>query len=222
MRLSRLHGVTKYPPLFLRPPSPKKPPQHTEVEVRETLQPIAKIQEEAGDIESAAMVLREWVGVSASPAAAAAFVELLKRSPAGLACALDFSPDTKRHWFRENKLDRDTFDRVVALATEEHRRAAVVRVSLEDHKIGGRLPAELGRLTNLQELVLEGNALTGRSRLRACSTQRDGSESGISHTFPVPAMCRRDSRVDREPDEAADAPARGEQALGCVIRFQNA
>ena len=146
-------------------------PQHTEVEVRETLQPIAKIQEEAGDIESAAMVLREWVGVSASPAAAEAFVELLKRSPAGLACALDFSPDTKRHWFRENKLDRDTFDRAVALAIEEHRRAAVVRVSLRDHKIGGRLPAELGRLTNLQELVLDGNALTGRSRLRACPGQ---------------------------------------------------
>ena len=161
----------KIPPSVSPPPSPKKPPQHTEVEVRETLQPIAKIQEEAGDIESAAMVLREWVGVSASPAAAEAFVELLKRSPAGLACALDFSLDTKHHWFRENKLDRDTFDRVVALATEEHRRAAVVRVSLRDHKIGGRLPAELGRLTNLQELVIAGNALTGRSRLRACSGQ---------------------------------------------------
>ena len=129
--------------------------------MRETLQPIAKIQEEAGDIESAAMVLREWVGVSASPAAAEAFVELLKRSPAGLACALDFSPDTKRHWFRENKLDRDTFDRVVALATEEHRRAAVVRVSLRENKIGGRLPAELGRLTNLTELNMAQCGLDG-------------------------------------------------------------
>ena len=166
--------------------------------MRETLQPIAKIQEEAGDIESAAMVLREWVGVSASPAAAEAFVELLKRSPAGLACALDFSPDTKRHWFRENKLDRDTFDRVVALATEEHRRAAVVRVSLRDNKIGGRLPAELGRLTNLQELVLEGNALTGRSRLHACSTLRDGTESEISHTFPRPRGVHR-----THPDRAS-------------------
>ena len=185
--------------------------------MRETLQPIEKIQEEAGDIESTAMVLREWVGVSASPAAAAAFVELLKRSPAGLACALDFSLDTKRHWFREHKLDRDTFDRAVALATEEHRRAAVVRVSLHEHQIGGRLPAELGRLTNLQELVLTSNALTGRSRLRACSTLRDGSESEISHTFPVPTMCRRDSRVDREPDESADAFPPREQALGCVI-----
>ena len=190
--------------------------------MRDTLKPIAEILREAGEWERAARVTREWVGVSASPAAAEAFVELLKRSPGGLACALDFSPDTKRHWFRENKLDRDTFDRVVALATEEHRRAAVIRVSLRGNKIGGRLPAELGRLTNLQELVLTSNALTGRSRLRACSTQRDGSQSEISHTFPVPAMCRRDSRVDRQPDEPARALALAERPLGCVIRFQNA
>ena len=190
--------------------------------MRDTLGPIAEILQEAGEFERAAKVLREWVGVSASPAAAEAFVELLKRSPAGLACALDFSPDTKRHWFRENKLDRDTFDRAVALATEEHRRAAVVRVSLRDNEIGGRLPAELGRLTNLQELVLEMNELTGRSRLRACSTLRDGSESEISHTFPVPAMCRRNPRVDRQPDEPAETRPHGQCPHGCVIRFQNA
>ena len=190
--------------------------------MRDTLGPIAEILQEAGDFEPTAKVLREWVGVSAAPDGREAFCKLLETSPAGIACALDFSPDTKGHWFGEHKLDRDTFDRIVALATEEHRRAAVVRVNLFNHEIGGRLPAELGRLTNLQELVLEGNALTGRSRLRACSPLRDGSESGISHTFPVPAMCRRDSRVDREPDKPAGAHPRGEQALGCVIRFQNA
>ena len=139
--------------------------------MRETLQPIAKILEEAGQFEPGGMVMREWVGVSGSSAAREAFVELLEKSPAGLECALDFTPDTKRHWFRGHQLDRGTFDRAVALATEDHRRAAVVRVSLRDQEIGGRLPAELGRLTNLQELVLTSNALTGRSRSRACSGQ---------------------------------------------------
>ena len=170
--------------------------------MRETLQPIAKILEEAGEFEPAGMVLREWVGVSGSSAAREAFVELLEKSPTGLKCALDFTPDTKRHWFGKHKLDRGTFDRAVAFAKEDHRRAAVVRVSLREQRIRGRLPAELGRLTNLQELVLEGNALTGRSRLRACSPLRDGTESEISHAFPVPAMCRRNSRVDREPEAA--------------------
>ena len=129
--------------------------------MRETLQPIAKILEEAGEFEPAGMVLREWVGVSGSSAAREAFVELLEKSPAGLECALDFFLDTKRHWFREHKLDRGTFDRAVALATEDHRRAAVVRVSLSDHEIGGRLPAELGRLTNLTELNMARCGLDG-------------------------------------------------------------
>ena len=53
-------------------------------------------------------------------------------------------------------------------------------------------------------------------------TLRDGTESEISHTFPVPAMCRRNSRVDRQPDEPADPRALQQQALGCAIRFQNA
>ena len=57
---------------------------------------------------------------------------------------------------------------------------------------------------------------------RVAPTLRDGTESEISHIFPVPAVCRRYSRVDREPDEAADPRPRAEQALGCVIRFQNA
>ena len=135
--------------------------EHTEDEVRDTLKPTAEILREAGEWERAARVTREWVGVSAAPDAPEAFCELLEASPVGIPFALEFTLDTKRHWFRENKLDRDTFDRAVALATEEHRRAAVVRVSLENHKIGGRLPAELGRLTNLQELVLWSNAEPG-------------------------------------------------------------
>ena len=191
--------------------------------MRDTLKPIAEILREAGEWERAARVTREWVGVSAAPDAPEAFCELLEASPVGIPFALEFTLDTKRHWFRRHKLDRRTVDRILlAIAAEEHRRAAVVRVSLRDNKIGGRLPAELGRLTNLQELVLEGNALTGRSRLRACSTLRDGSESEISHTSPVPAMCRRNSRVDREPDEPAVARAQEECPHGCVIRFQNA
>ena len=129
--------------------------------MRETLQPIAKILEEAGEFEPAGMVLREWVGVSTSSAAREAFVELLEKSPAGLECALDFVLDTKRHWFGRHKLDRGTFDRAVALATEDHRRAAVVRVSLTEHRIGGRLPAELGRLTNLTELNMAMCGLDG-------------------------------------------------------------
>ena len=140
--------------------------------MRDTLGPIAEILQEAGDFEAAAKVLCEWLGVSAAPDAREAFCKLLEASPAGIACALDFSPDTKGHWFGDHKLDRGTFDRIVALATEEHRRAAVVRVSLEGHKIGGCVPAELGRLTNLTELILAGNALTGRSRL-VCSTFRE-------------------------------------------------
>merc|ERR1719238_1842309 len=80
------------------------PPQHTEDEMRETLQPIAKILEEAGQFEPGGMVMREWVGVSGSSAACEAFVQLLEKSPAGLECALDFVLDTKRHWFRRHKL----------------------------------------------------------------------------------------------------------------------
>ena len=127
--------------------------------MRETLQPIAKILEEAGEFEPAGMVLCEWVGVSRSSAAREAFVELLEKSPTGLECALDFVLDTKRHWFGE--LDRGTFDRAVALAAEDNRRAAVVRVSLREHRIGGRLPAELGRLTNLTELNMAQCGLDG-------------------------------------------------------------
>ena len=144
--------------------------------MRDTLGPIAEILQEAGDFEAAAKVLCEWLGVSAAPDGREAFCKLLETSPAGIARALDFSPDTKGHWFGDHKLDRDTFDRIVALATEEHRRAAVVRVSLYEHGIGGCVPAELGRLTNLKELILAGNELTGRSRSRMFRATQEGEE----------------------------------------------
>ena len=134
--------------------------------MRDTLGPIAEILQEAGDFEAAAKVLREWVGVSASPAAREAFCKLLEASPAGIACALEWSLDTKGHWFRNHRLDRGFVDRVVALAVEDRRRAAVVRVCLRGREIGGRVPAELGRLTNLTELDLSQNKLEGRSRSR--------------------------------------------------------
>ena len=57
---------------------------------------------------------------------------------------------------------------------------------------------------------------------RVAPTLRDGTESEISHTFPVPAMCRRYSRVDREPDVSAETRTLGQCPLGCVIHFQNA
>ena len=151
--------------------------------MRDTLGPIAEILQEAGDVEPAAKVLREWVGVSAAPDGREAFCKLLETSPAGIACALEWTLDTKGHWFGKHKLARDTFDRIVALAVEEHRRAAVVRVSLRNHKIGGCVPAELGRLTNLKELILEGNALTGRSRSRIFRATLEGAgRTGSSGT----------------------------------------
>ena len=137
--------------------------QHTEEEARDTLGPISRIFKEKGEFEQAAKALRERVGVSAAPDARDAFCELLKASPAGLKCALEFSLDTKDHWFREHKLDRGTFDRILALAVEDHRQAAVTRVSISNHKIGGSLPAELRRLTNLKEIKLDGNHFTGWS-----------------------------------------------------------
>ena len=136
--------------------------QHTEDEVRDTLGPIAEILQEAGDFEAAAKVLCEWLGVSAAPDGREAFCKLLEASPVGIPFALEFTLDTKRHWFRRHKLDRRTVDRILlAIAAEEHRRAAVVRVSLQRHEIGGCVPAELGRLPNLKELILTSNALTG-------------------------------------------------------------
>ena len=101
--------------------------EHAEDEVRDTLKPIAEILREAGEWERAARVTREWVGVSAAPDAPEAFCELLEASPVGIPFALEFTLDTKRHWFRRRRLDHRTVDRIVlAIAAEEHRRAAGV------------------------------------------------------------------------------------------------
>ena len=95
-------------------------------------------------------------------------------------------------------------------------------VKLYGNKPGFTLPSNIGELgDDIVKLNLSACSLQGIT-CRVAPTQHDGSQSEISHTFPVPAMCRRDSRVDREPDEPADALPQSEQALGCVIRFQNA
>ena len=191
--------------------------------MRDTLKPIAEILREAGEWERAARVTREWVGVSAAPDAPEAFCELLEASPVGIPFALEFTLDTKRHWFRRHKLDRRTVDRILlAIAAEEHRRAAVVRVSLRGRKIGGGVPAELVRLTNLEVVELSENELTGRSRSRMLPRYATEPNRRFLTRSPVPAMCRRNSRVDREPDEAGVSQPRAEQSLGCVIRFHNA
>ena len=160
--------------------------------MRDTLKPIAEILREAGEWERAARVTREWVGVSAAPDAPEAFCELLEASPAGIPCALEFTLDTKRHWFRRHKLDRRTVDRILlAIAAEEHRRAAVVRVSLGGRKIGGCVPAELVRLTNLEVVDLSSNELTGRSRsrmLRATRRNRIGDFSHVPRSHDVQAQ----------------------------------
>ena len=173
--------------------------EHTEDEVRDTLKPIAEILREAGEWERAARVTREWVGVSAAPDAPEAFCELLEASPVVIPFALEFTLDTKRHWFRRHKLDRRTVDRILlAIAAEEHRRAAVVRVSLGGRKIGGGVPAELVRLTNLEVVDLSWNELTGRSRSRMLrSTLRA-------------LRCDRARRAAAEGDAAVAREARSE------------
>ena len=115
--------------------------EHTEEEKRGTLMPIAQILQEGGRYDDAADVLREWCGVSDAPAALDAFCELLEASPAGLV-SLEFTMDTKGHWHHEQTYGRDTldraaFDRIMALATEDHRRFAVLRVDFSRHAIQG-------------------------------------------------------------------------------------
>ena len=95
-------------------------------------------------------------------------------------------------------------------------------VDLRDNKPGFTLPSNIGELgDDIVNLDLSQCSLQGIT-CRVAPTLRDGSEWEISHTFPVPAMCRRYSRVDREPDEPAAARAPGQCPHGCVIRFQNA
>ena len=96
--------------------------------------PIAQILQEGNRFDDAGNVLREWCGVSDASAARDAFCELLEASP-GLS-SLEFTMDTKRHW-RDNWVDRAMFDRIMALATKDHRRSAVLRINFARHKIGG-------------------------------------------------------------------------------------
>ena len=97
---------------------------------------------------------------------------------------------------------------------------------LSGNKLGGIITDDIAAFTKLTELRLFGMDLKGTfvvlTPVRVAPPLRDGTESEISHTFPVPAMCRRDSRVDREPEEACASLAQGKCPLGCVIRFQNA
>ena len=78
-------------------------------------------------------------------------------------------------------------------------------VRLYGNKPGFTLPSNIGELgDDIVNLDLSRCSLQGIT-CRVAPALRDGTESEISHTFPVPAMCRRHSRVDREPDEPADA-----------------
>ena len=95
-------------------------------------------------------------------------------------------------------------------------------VYLSGNNPGFTLPSNIGELgDDIVNLDLSGCSLQGIT-CRVAPTLRDGSQSDISHTFPVPAICRRNPRVDRQLDEPADTRPRGQCPHGCVIRFQNA
>ena len=100
------------------------------------------------------------------------------------------------------------------------------RLELDGNKLGGTITDDIAAFTKLTELRLSDMDLKGTfvvlTPVRVAPMQRDRSESGIPHTFPVPAVRRSHPRVDREPDEPAGALPLQQQALGCVIRFQNA
>ena len=73
---------------------------------------------------------------------------------------------------------------------------------LSDNEPGFTLPSNIGELgDDIVKLDLSSCSLQGITCCVAPAL-RDGSELEISHAFPVPVMCRRNSRVDREPDEA--------------------
>ena len=107
--------------------------EHTPDEMRGTLLPIAQILTEGHKFDDAATVVREWCGVSDASDARDAFIAVLEASP-GVE-SLEFSMDTKRHW--RHKLDRGAFDRIVALAVDDRRRSAVLRINFSTHEIGG-------------------------------------------------------------------------------------
>ena len=105
-------------------------------------------------------MLREWIGVSDEPAAARdAFCALLEASPAGLA-SLEFASNSKGHW-KENNVDRPYIERVIALAAEDHRRAAVISINLSERNIGGvcvgSLELELARTVSKEDERKSGN-----------------------------------------------------------------
>ena len=80
-------------------------------------------------------------------------------------------------------------------------------VRLYGNKPGFTLPSNIGELgDDIVNLDLSHCSLQGIT-CRVAPTLRDGSESEISHTFLVPAVCRSDPAVDWEPDEPAGAQA---------------
>ena len=82
-------------------------------------------------------------------------------------------------------------------------------VDLSHNEPGFTLPSNIGELgDDIVKLDLSGSSLQGIT-CRVAPTLRDGTELEISHTFPFPAMCRRNSRVDREPEEACVSLAQG-------------
>ena len=95
-------------------------------------------------------------------------------------------------------------------------------VNLSHNEPGFTLPSNIGELgDDIVNLDLSECSLQGIT-CRVAPTLRDGTESEISHTFSVPAVCRSDPRVDREPDEPAGAQPHVQSPRGCAIRFQNA
>ena len=81
-------------------------------------------------------------------------------------------------------------------------------INLRHNEPGFTLPSNIGELgDDIVKLDLSQCSLQGIT-CRVAPPLRDGTESEISHAFPVPAMCRGYSRVDREPDEPAATRAR--------------
>ena len=83
-------------------------------------------------------------------------------------------------------------------------------VNLRANKPGFTLPSNIGELgDDIVNLDLSQCSLQGIT-CRVAPTQRDGSESEISHTFPVPrAVARRDvADVQTARADARDARAR--------------
>ena len=118
-----------------------------------------------------------------------------------MAGELDFS---KEHLGTE-----EAFARLLCLLV--HGSESLTALTLHENASGlgralGSIPPELTRCAQLKVLNLKECGLEGESR--GCSTLRDGTESETSHTFPAPVMCRRDSRVDQEPDEPGETRAR--------------